>query len=66
MLLTAFPGSVSAGEPAWGDIGKMLLKPWDDQKLRKIVRDLLFERETGYRAPGAGEEPDLGGEGGGA
>lgn len=66
MLLTAFPGSVGSGEPGGGEIGKLLLKPWDDQQLRKVVRDLLFERETGYRAPGAEGEPDLGGEGGGA
>jgi response regulator RpfG family c-di-GMP phosphodiesterase len=62
MLLTAYPGSVASGETSWTDIGKLLLKPWDDQQLRRIVRHLLFERETGYRAPG--EEADLGGEGG--
>ena len=62
MLLTAYPGSVAAGEPSWTDIGKLLLKPWDDQQLRRIVRHLLFERETGYRA--SGEDADLGGEGG--
>jgi response regulator RpfG family c-di-GMP phosphodiesterase len=62
MLLTAYPGSVSAGVTSWTDIGKLLLKPWDDQQLRRIVRHLLFERETGYRAPG--EDADLGGEGG--
>ena len=62
MLLTAFPASV-AGGPA-PDPGKLLLKPWDDQQLRKTVRDLLYERETGYRAPGGESEPDLGGEAG--
>lgn len=66
VLLTAFPGSVSPGRPSWDEIGKLLLKPWDDAQLRKVVRDLLYERETGYRAPGAGEDSDLGGEGGGA
>lgn len=58
MILTAFPGSVAGPDP-----GLLLLKPWDDRQLRKTVRDLLYERETGYRAPG---DVDLGGEGGGA
>ena len=64
VLLTAFPASLSGpGAPSPEEVGKLMLKPWSDDQLRKTVRDLLYERETGYRPA---EDGDLGGEGGGA
>lgn len=59
MLLTAFPASVASASEE--EPGTLLLKPWDDRQLRRIVRHLLYERETGYPAPEGGE-PDPGGE----
>jgi response regulator RpfG family c-di-GMP phosphodiesterase len=65
VLLTAFPASAGPGAPGSEDVGRLLLKPWNDQQLRKTVRDLLYERETGYRPPDA-EDVDIGGDSGGA
>lgn len=64
VLLTAYPGSLAPGGADWRDVGELILKPWDDHQLRRIVRSLLRERESG-----GGEdydEPELGGEAGGS
>jgi DNA-binding NtrC family response regulator len=64
VMLTAYPGSISTEDPGWMELGELILKPWDDHQLRRIVRGLLQERESG----GVDDVDDLefGGEGGSA
>ena len=65
VMLTAYPASVSSDDPGWMNVAELLLKPWDDRQLRRVIRNLLEEVEHGLGEDGY-EHPDVGGDGGAA
>lgn len=60
VILTAYPGSLASDARGWSNVAELLLKPWDDHELRRVVRGLVEERGR------AGWEDDVGGDGGAA
>ena len=65
VMLTAFPASISPDDPGWMNVAELMLKPWDDRQLRRVIRSLLEEVERGLGEDGL-DGPDVGGDGGAA
>jgi response regulator RpfG family c-di-GMP phosphodiesterase len=56
IILTAYPGDTfeTAGLRHWTEC--MVSKPWDNRMLRKVIKQLLGERELDQRAEDASRE----------
>jgi DNA-binding NtrC family response regulator len=65
VMLTAYPSSIASDDPGWMNVAELMLKPWDDRQLRRVIRNLLEEVERGLGEDGF-ETPDVGGDGGSA
>ena len=66
VILTGYPGQNLVVRGLEGQVDFLLYKPWDDEALRRTIRDLVREVERGRPRKEKSEERefDVGGEGG--